>query len=449
MDLKTLQCPRCSKEITKTGETLHCSSCKKSYPNLNGIPWLFSLPEVTLEQWKARLQGHLQQLDVSISRMKEEKKQKDLLKPTEERLTQLIKATHEQKEFTLRLLKDLLTGSSHEPSGLFKKVQKNQGISSYFTNVFRDWSWGEKENQINLDLLTSSLEKNTELGKLLVIGSGCSRLAYDLHQQLHPEWTLATDINPLLLSIAKKVIRGDSLSLYETPISPLELKNVAVSQKLKAPASIQDSSFEYLFCDGTDPPFQSKSWDTLLTPWFLDIVLEDLKVLSLRLNRILKKGGRWINLGPLGYSDSRESRRYLTEEVREILESSGFQISFFELKEIPYLQSPYSGYQRQEKVLVFSAEKVEHQETSPNTSYLPNWLLDTSQAIPLLAEFKAIGADHLIQAEILTSINGKSSIDELVPKLAKRYHLSDEESKRVLCRILTDAYEEFVLFQTR
>jgi ubiquinone/menaquinone biosynthesis C-methylase UbiE len=98
------------------------------------------------------------------------------------------------------------------------------------------------------------------------------------------------DFNPLLMLVAKAVTQGEKLNLYEFPIAPLALEDDAVLRKLAAPEVVGDN-FHLVLGDALRPPYPEKSFDTIITPWLIDIISEDLPVLAARINRLLKKDG--------------------------------------------------------------------------------------------------------------------------------------------------------------
>ena len=73
---------------------------------------------------------------------------------------------------------------------------------------------------------------DSHLGDTLILGAGACRLAYDIHMWLGTSRTVAVDFNPLLLLVAKRVMQGDELQLYEFPIAPKSIEDFAVLRKL-------------------------------------------------------------------------------------------------------------------------------------------------------------------------------------------------------------------------
>ena len=75
--------------------------------------------------------------------------------------------------------------------------------------------------------------------------------------------------------------------------------------------------------DALQPPFADGAFDTVVTPWFIDIIGEPFARVAARINLLLKPGGRWINFGSLAFSRAAHAERVSLEEVVELLPADG------------------------------------------------------------------------------------------------------------------------------
>jgi len=101
------------------------------------------------------------------------------------------------------------------------------------------------------------------------------------------------------------------------------LASHAILRKLRAPAPA-GPGLHVVAADVTRAPFAAGAFDTVITPWLIDVLDDDLAVFARRVNRWLRPGGRWVNSGSLAFSADDPVRRYALEEVREIVAASGF-----------------------------------------------------------------------------------------------------------------------------
>ncbi len=323
-----LACPRCDKApLDQKDKQLHCKACNVDFPALDGIPWMFAEPQATLGEWRGRLQFALQQLGNEIAGLEKELKNKDLHSLTRRRLERYKKAVEYHHRALGKLLRPLdmqsLHGNYATYLALRTRLPVDQGLNTYYANIHRDWAWGGEENSASVKQIRSVLHDHAELGNVLVLGAGAGRLAYDIHMNLDCSSTVAMDFNPLLMLVAQTVTRGDKLKLYEFPIAPLAFEDDAVLRTLEAP-DVVDDRFHLVLGDALRAPFPDRSFDTVVTPWLIDIISEDLSGLAARINNLLADNGRWVNFGSLAFSSPERARRYSPEETKAIVAENGF-----------------------------------------------------------------------------------------------------------------------------
>jgi ubiquinone/menaquinone biosynthesis C-methylase UbiE len=322
------------------------------------------------------------------------------------------------------------------------RLPPDQGLNTYYANIHRDWCWGERENTASLDRIRAVAGDITPLGRTLVLGAGGGRLAYDLHTELAPELTIAFDFNPMLLLLAKKMFAGENLPMIEFPIAPLKAGDDAVARELSAPAA-SDERLQLVLGDALRPPFAAQSFDTVLTPWLIDIISEDLPAFTRRINRLLRTGGRWINFGSLAFSSAQHSRRYSIPEVVEILAGTGFSEPQIEEASIPYMCSPASRHGRQETVFSFAASKTAQAEPPERHRALPDWIVTGKVAVPLQPAFQTQAMTTRVFAFVMSLIDGKRTIDDMALIFEQQKLMPREEAvtaiRNFLIRMQDDA----------
>jgi hypothetical protein len=336
-----------------------------------------------------------------------------------------------------------------DPASLLRsRVPANSGIASHLPHIFRDWCWDNGESEEQFEAIRSVLNdiSAASLGATLTIGAGACRLPYDIHRAFKPRLSVVMDVNPLLLFIASQIVRGESPALVEFPSAPIRESSFAVNHECFAPEELGDEdAFRFLLGDGSHPPLADASFDTVLTPWLIDSIPQSLRDFSLAMNRILKVGGQWLNSGSLAFTHTDVTQRLSEEEVLECVEQCGFEITSTDRRRIPYMQSPHSAHWRHESILSFRARKMRDVEETRLFRHLPEWLLDTSSAVPTLAEFSEASSENLLRAQILAAIDGKRSIEEIGEFLAREYGLRKAEAQNAVRGILMSLYESEIL----
>ena len=438
-------CPRCDKSpLDATEKSFRCSACKVDFPSVSGIPWLFAEPEASMGEWRNRLHFALQQLAMKSQLLEAEVKSAEKDSLTARRLAAQKSAIDGEREQLRELLAPVdvqsSTASYETYLAMRTRLPSDQGITTYFNNIHRDWAWGDEENAASLDIV-AEVAGDASLGDTLVLGSGASRLAYDIHQQLSTNRTVALDFNPLLLLVAKTVTEGDELTFYEFPLAPKGIDDFAVERALKAPEAVKEG-FHLVLADVLRPPFGAQSFDTVVTPWIIDIVNEALPIQAARINGLLKPGGRWINFGSLAFDHPERARCYSREETLAIVESAGFAAPTTKEETIPYMCSPASRHGRRETVLAFSAAKTDAVDAPGRHRALPDWIVTGGEPVPALPAFQSQAVTTQIHAYIMSMIDGQRTIPDMAAIMEQQKLMTKEEAIPAIRNFLTRMYDD-------
>lgn len=413
---------------------------------VDGIPWLLPEPEATLTEWNLRLKHLTQRLDGEAELLKLELKEPGLGELTTKRLRKLLQAKVEHKKALTELLAPLAlsAGGSEELSQAMSiRVPARQTITSYINNVFRDWAWETEENRLSLELVFEALPREAWRGKkVLVLGAGYGRLAYDLHEAAAPALTVASDINPLMLMVAKRMYKGKALKLHEFPMAPRDLESHAVLRRCEAPKPAS-AGLELVFADALRPPFRAGAFDVVLTPWLIDILPPSLPALSVVINDLLAPGGSFVNFGPLGFNHARSIDNPSLEEVLEIVAGAGFAVAEPKRRSLPYMQSPASAHGRLEYVTAFAATKTGAAQARPAApSLLPPWLQARDVPVPRLKSFDSFAVFNSILLDTMGFVDGKRTLGQIAEAFAQRHGLAVVEAEASVKGFLARQFEQ-------
>jgi uncharacterized protein YbaR (Trm112 family) len=439
-------CPRCDKSpLAAAGDGHRCAACKTEFPSIEGIPWLFAHPAGALGEWRNRLHFELQRLAIETERLQAELRD-EALRPLTCRRLQLERDAYEEHGKALRQLLaplDLqaLQGSFDSHLALRTRLPLEQGLYTYYANVHRDWAWGRDENEAALEQIRAVVTDGEDFGDLLVAGAGACRLAYDLHMQFGPERTAALDFNPLLILVGDRVARGEPLELHEFPIAPKSLEQVAVLRRLQAPEPVSEGFYPVLG-DVLRAPFRPAAFDTVVTPWLIDVIAEDLPVLAARVNRLLRDGGQWINTGSLAFERPAHARRYGPEETLAIVEEAGFGAAAVNEAVVPYMCSPASRHGRREQVFTFAVTKMSEAKAPPRHKALPDWLVTGKEPVPLLPSFRTQAMSTRIYAYVMSLIDGHRSIEDMATLMEREKLMPRAEAVPAIRGFFTRMYDD-------
>jgi hypothetical protein len=423
-----------------------CGGCSSGYPVIGDIPWLFPDPRQALAEWRGRLGLLTQHLASEAAAMRAALADSSLEAATRRRLEHVARANEDQIERLRRLLAPLgldqasIAEATHR--GLGTRLPSEQGLTNYYVNLHRDWSWGDEENQAAVKELQALLGGTLNgLGRVLVQGAGAGRLAYDLRAASDATLVVATDFNPLLLFAARELFAGRAVELYEFPIAPRTIEDHAVLRRLAAPAPAKPG-LELVAADALHPPFADGAFDTVVTPWFVDIIGEPFTRVAARVNLALKPGGRWINFGSLAFSRAAHAEKLSLEEVAASMPKAGF--GGFETREasIPYMRSPASRHARVESTISWVANKVGPPAETPRARVLPEWLMQPDKPVPRTPAFEMQAISSRVHAFLLALINGERSMRDMARVLVEQRLMSAQEAEAQVRIFLARLHEE-------
>jgi hypothetical protein len=423
-----------------------CGACSSGFPVIGDLPWLFADPRQGLGEWRGRLTLLTQHLASEAAAMRAESATPGLPAATLRRLAH-VAAAHEDQIARLNALLAPLgleqaSASEGTLRGLGTRMPSEQGLTNYYVNLHRDWNWGDAENAAALEAIRAVLGgRLTGLGRTLVQGAGAGRLAYDLHAAGDAPLTVATDFNPLLLFAAREIFAGREVQLYEFPIAPKDIESHAVLRRLSAPAPAR-AGLELVAADALQPPFADGAFDTVITPWFVDIIGEPFSRVAARVNLLLKPGGRWINFGSLAFSRAAFAERLSLEEVTELLPAAGFGPVATREASIPYMQSPASRHARVERVITWVAPKTGEPAQAPRQRVLPEWLLHSDKPVPRTRAVEMQQVTSRIHAFLLALINGERSMRDMARVLVEQRLMPPQEAEPAVRLFLARLNEE-------
>jgi len=405
------QCPRCEGQLEVNGAALRCRACGTTFPNLGEVPMLVTDREALVRTWRAQLAAFEAMMERTALELQSELGRFDLLPSTRQRLEQIANANRSNRGTVSALF--AAAGITADPIALERaESQKGEGarIVQYFEQALRDWGWaGVAQNSASLARLLGVAGGGRLLGRTLVLGAGTARLAYDLHGALAPELTIALDLDPFVVLVAHRVLFENGVTLVETPIDPATPDGSAVPRQLQRHAE-PPQNFACLLADAFEPPFADGSFDTIVTPWFIDVAAEDFRDVIGLVSQLLRPDGRWLNDGPLLYKTSNFDLRYSQQEVLELVRLAGFRIDAQEAREISYLHSPDSAHARTENVLSFCATKGEPAVDEADSA-TPNWIVLRHLNVPAFRRAASSAPPRV--AQILNLADGSRCINEI------------------------------------
>lgn len=418
--LDHVQCPHCRESLDLGVSEIKCRFCHRGYSRLSGIPVLLRDTEGFLASCRQQIAYLEAQSERAVAEIQQDLQSGFLLPSTRKRCNALIEAIRAQTADILTVLAPL--GTSGPPIVFLPKTHGPAPVM-YVHYLYRDWGWKAEPEGENERIFKAIQDVLTEgnLGRLLVLGAGACRLAYNLQRSSPQAETMVVDVDPFLFLAAQTVIRGGSLRMREANAEVQDVDAASKEWILEAPdGPLDENKFHFLLADGLECPLANASFDTILTPWFIDIVPADLRNLIAEIHRLLQAGGQWLSVGPLHYrSEIPTSNRFTRQEIFDLLALAGFSLKSWRSESMPYLVSKLNGRGKQEWVLTFSATKLaelpEVQQSHP-----PAWLLLPHLPIPDFPGLSEFCSDDPAEQMVRSAIDGSNSINDIALQIADR-----------------------------
>jgi hypothetical protein len=435
-----LACPSCGTQLTGEG----CLPCGLDFPSIGGIPWLMPEPRIALTEWRGRLHHLLSHYGAEAARQRASL-ERPVSALARSRIERVAIALDDQSARVRELLQPLGVSSRQEApavhAALGTELPVSQGLTTYYPNLHRDWCWGDEENRASLEAVASVLPGAASPARVLVLGAGACRLAYDLHQRLRPKLTVALDFNPFFLLAARRILEGKTLELYEFPIAPRTAGDHAVLRTHRVPQP-PAPGLALVLADATAPPFRPGVFDLVLTPWFIDVVDEPAARVARRVNALLAAGGTWVNHGSLAFADADPADAWSLEELLDALPAAGFGRTEPRESRQPYLASPASRHARLESVITFAARKERDQAAPPAGRELPTWIERADLPVPSLPQFRAQSLSTRVYAFLLAMIDGERSIRDMARLMEQQKLMPEDDAVPAIRAFLARAFRD-------
>ena len=401
-----LACPRCFTQL----DELRCNACNINFSQLGDVFWLWPDPANALLDWRNRFNYHLAKVEAEQNRAHHDSDKRS--KGNSQAYAKALGAYQQQMR---HILAELHLGETFAPelhAALKTQLPDHHGLDAYNPNIFRDWVWGQDENNATRDVILESLgEHVADNPDLLVMGAGAGRLTHDLHCALGCKNSWSLDSNPLLASIAARMFKCETLELNEFPLAPISTP--VVTHTLSGARTIAPN-LRSVCADALTAPFAANSFDVVVTSWLLDILDASFTDVLAHISSLLKPGGIWVTHGSLNFESAQPRERYGPQDLAELAAASGFKVICQNDVDLPYLQSPHSRQRRFELTHTMACAIENPATDRPRTpNWIPEWINDPGLAIPLVPEFQTQITSTRVANFMMGLIDGKRSIGDM------------------------------------
>jgi SAM-dependent methyltransferase len=417
-----LACPTCRRGLASTGFGLRCEPCNTIYPSVGGIECLVAEPAF-LQVSLSRLALYRGVTRERAQELAEAARDAALPAKARWRLQRLADGLLAEEECLHELFEPVRSAAAAQQAPLAALgLMRNEPLAvvEYAEHLFRDWVWGEAENLRTRALVEQYLTE--PVSALAVFGAGTARLALDLSRNPRVGGVLALDLNPLPFLVADRLLTGRAVDLWEFPLVPRSAEHVAVPRRLEPPAPAT-RKLRLILADALHAPLADQTLDVVVTPWFIDAVAADMAEVAAAVNRVLRPGGLWLNVGPL-CQERAPAQAYSFEEVCDLVREGAFELCDQQQHALKYFDSPVSATCRIDRTYVFAARKVGPPKPRLAVSNgVAPWLEDPAAPIPVSAALAASLQDAIMTAGIASLVDGTRSTLDLAGILSQSWNV--------------------------
>lgn len=425
-----IACFACGAELSES----RCGSCQHNYLMLGDVLCMSPVAEAQLRLWRHQLHAMQSASQETIDHYIDQLAHADVLPATAQRLEEKLEAAVLIRDFVLSLFAAVEVTPLHDPS---LEGAPLGSLGEYHCHVARDWAWEEDVSGSCFEQLRT-LQKswpNNKRGKVLVLGSGAGRVAWDLHCALGNVETTTLDLNPVLQLLASQLIKGQPLPPFpETPVSPQAAMGTTFARWDLTPAKpvaegLRDS-FHQLIGDIWQLQFLAGTFDCIVTSWFVDVHGRDHREFIALLTRWLKPEGHWVNTGPLLYPESLAPEfKSNHQELKDFMALARFTLEQETAELHAHLPSPLSVKKQYEEIWTFCAKYEPDKRNHNNAFKQPDWLI--MHYLPVVKdECKPVERNSVIDAT-LELVDGQRSINDIAAIMAPNLP-DDVDIKRAL-----------------
>lgn len=333
------KCLQCNHPIIYAhNKPIQCKNCNKIYFSVNGTPLLLEHELQYLNDNYASITTHISNTKTYIQNAEDS----FYLRPNRlPYFRQLQDAYDANLEAYAPLIKELEPYTNPE---LIAKANyaafASDPIKGKEINYFiRDWS-GLPECEMEVGTITALLKKcindySSEKEVIFFAGSGTGRFAYELSDDF--EAVYCTDLSFRMVKFFDFILKGEqfNLNILSGFSNVYDPKDVTKPVNVKAPNADKKTNIANFISDIRTIPLLNDSVDVFSSIYFLDVL--NIEYYVDEINRVLKTGGIYVNIGPIGYHGSNYVHNLLPSEIKTVFEEAGFTIEFEELIENPYM----------------------------------------------------------------------------------------------------------------
>lgn len=443
-------CVHCHSKLEESDDINNaytCSLCNLTYPVVAGIPVLVNNTVQYLTESYCRYKKHISNNWRHRNRILERFEKDHTRQNVAYNISHAIAHNNGIIEPLLAVLRPYVSIDELVENNM-ERHNSNPLYLKDLTYLRRDWSW-MPEGEAQLATLLTTLraltqEHDQEKENLLVLGAGLGRIAWELSPDY--QQVLCTDLSFSMAYFFHQV-QKELIPFYDIQTNNIAW-NTHATRLLKAtvqapgaPPPAPRENISYFVSDVMQTPLPDANVSCILSVYFTDVL--SLKLYIDEVCRVLKTGGIFVHIGPLGYPFNDESGMLSAEDIKILFTLHGFEV--LEDKFVPAFHQEVYGTLHADWVQnwVFAAIKRQPSARERASAVNSNSVLALKEEVSFEVRGKvnitgmnirsycfttAIGKTYE-NAEFMVDafkwMDGKRSVGEVIQQLAAVYEMTD------------------------
>lgn len=336
-------CLHCGGTVDIENERYVCNSCQHYYIQINTFPILVADEIQYLNEIYASIQVHKHRTHNYLG----SNRALFYLQPKREHYFNMLCEAYEcNMELYDQLAKDIFPHINPEllAASDFTTYYNEPLKGKEMNYLIRDWG-GLEESEVEIENILATLHRlikdfSANNDSIFFVGSGTGRFAYEATPDFKKVY--CSDLSYRMINMFHYVLQERDLKVYEiNGFSNIyhpgdAVRPVAVKIRNKKSEHNQQK-LHYFISDIKKIPLRDNSLDIISSIYFIDVIPIEAYIQELK--RVLKDGGLYINIGPVGYSGNTFVHHLVPEEIKNVFLEHDFEILHEEFLENTYMKS--------------------------------------------------------------------------------------------------------------
>ncbi|MGH1516252.1 methyltransferase domain-containing protein [Chryseobacterium sp. JK1] len=427
-------CVNCKNSLEIDSEDITCASCSSVYHTVNNTPVLVNDSSFFLSEVFFSIKNHSKNVTHYLQQNKELSK----FQADRAEIINRIIAAYQENLLIYDKMLDPIRKYVQADHFQYITLSHDPVVGKELLYLKRDWSYlpeCEKELNIIITAVKMLIDKHSDNPEnVFFIGSGTGRFAWEFSKLLSAT-VYCSDLSYRMMYFFNEIVNERPIKLMEINESNIyNIDDSCIPHTIQKTKDSSSGNIIPFISDVRNLPLRSASMDILLSIYFIDVM--NVESYIQEIDRVLKPGGLFINLGPVGYPYDNFAHKLLPSEIKKVF--TGFD---FEIIDEDFVETPYMSSDKHLSTIVHKNWAFVARKRISNTIVSLNSVLGISQPLFVNREFTITNmgetdyrsafftkqgfqyenADFMI--ELLSRIDGTKSLQFILDEIQSEFEI--------------------------